>query len=87
MAVAILIRRIITRPVRFRAAAIQGAIASYGAYSVGKATQAYLEAGCTWGQLGANTVMQEILDRVDDTTIIARLRDELLPPLRSENLH
>ncbi len=60
------------------AGAIQGAIAGYGAYSVGKATQAYLEAGCTWGQLGANTVMQEILDRVDDVTIISRLRDELL---------
>ncbi len=62
------------------AGAIQGAIAGYGAYSVGTATQDYLEAGCTWGQLGANTVIQEILDRVDDATIISRLRDELLPP-------
>lgn len=69
------------------AAAIQGAIACYGAYSVGKATQTYLEAGCTWGQLGANTVMQEILDRVDDATIISRLRDELLPPLKSSSLN
>jgi uncharacterized protein len=60
------------------AAVIQGAIGCYGAYSVGRATQVYLEAGCTWGQLGANTVMQEILDRVDDATIISRLRDELL---------
>ncbi len=61
------------------AGAIQGAIAGYGAYTVGTATQAYLAAGCTWGQLGANTVIQEILDRVDDATIISRLRDELLP--------
>jgi uncharacterized protein len=61
------------------AGAVQGAIAGYGAYTVGKATQTYLEAGCTWGQLGANTVIQEILDRVDDATIISRLRDELLP--------
>jgi uncharacterized protein len=61
------------------AGAIQGAIAGYGAYRVGNATQLYLEAGCTWGQLGANTVIQEILSRVDDATIISRLRDELLP--------
>lgn len=61
------------------AGAIQGAIAGYGAYRVGNATQIYLEAGCTWGQLGANTVIQEILSRVDDATIISRLRDELLP--------
>jgi uncharacterized protein len=64
---------------------LQGAIAGYGAYMVGKAAQAYLAEGCTWGQLGANTIMQEILDRVDDATIISRLRDELLPqPVKSE---
>ncbi len=58
---------------------IQGAIAGYGAYMVGKAAQAYLAAGCTWGEFGANTVIREILDRLDDATIISRLRDELLP--------
>ncbi len=61
------------------ASAIQGAIAGYGAYAVGTASQLYLEAGCTWGQLGANTIIKQILDRVDDATIISRLRDELLP--------
>ena len=60
------------------ASAIQGAIAGYGAYSVGKASQVYLEAGCTWGEFGANTVMKQILTRLDDTTVVARLRDELI---------
>ncbi|WP_309736889.1 GTP-binding protein [Chamaesiphon sp. OTE_75_metabat_556] len=60
------------------AGAIQGAVAGYGADRVGKAAQTYLATGCTWGQLGANTVIQEILDRIDDKTIISRLRDELL---------
>ena len=60
------------------AGAIQGIVAAYGAYSVGNATQAYLETGCAWGRLGANTIIREILDRVDDKTIISRLRDELL---------
>jgi uncharacterized protein len=61
------------------AGAIQGAIAGYGAYMVGKAARTYLATGSTWGQLGANTVIKEILARVDDATIISRLRDELLP--------
>ena len=62
------------------AGAIQAVIAAYGANRVGNATQIYLEAGCTWGQLGANTVIQEILNRVDDKTIISRLRYDLSPP-------
>ncbi len=60
------------------ASAIQAAIAGYGADAVGKASQTYLATGCTWGQLGANTVMKQILDRVEDNTIVARLRDELI---------
>jgi uncharacterized protein len=60
------------------AGAIQGAIAGYGAYMVGKAAQTYLATGATWGQWGANTVMKDILDRIDDKTIISRLRDELI---------
>ena len=67
------------------ASGIQAIIAGYGAYSVGKASQTYLEAGCTWGQLGANTVMQQIMSRVDDKTIIARLRDELLTPPKADS--
>jgi len=55
----------------------QASIAGYGAYSVGKAAQTYLEKGCTWGQLGANTVIQEILSQVDRNTILYRLRQEL----------
>jgi small GTP-binding protein len=55
----------------------QAGIAGYGAYSVGKAAQIYLEKGCTWGQLGASTVIQEILSQVDQNTILYRLRQEL----------
>lgn len=55
----------------------QAGIAGYGAYAVGKAAQVYLEKGCTWGQLGASTVIQEILAEVDQNTILYRLRQEL----------
>lgn len=55
----------------------QGAIAGYGAYTVGRAAQVYLEQGCTWGPQGANTVIQDILSQIDATTTIYRLRQEL----------
>ncbi|BAZ81313.1 GTP-binding protein [Sphaerospermopsis kisseleviana CS-549] len=56
----------------------QAGIAGYGAYAVGKSAQVYLEKGCTWGQLGANTVIQEILTQVDKNTILYRLKEELI---------
>ncbi|MGM3308120.1 GTP-binding protein [Anabaena sp. WFMT] len=55
----------------------QAGIAAYGSYTIGKAAQVYLEKGCTWGQLGASTVIQEILSQVDKNTILYRLRAEL----------
>ncbi len=59
------------------AAITQAAIAGYGAYAVGNAAQVYLEQGCTWGPLGASTVIQEILNSVEADTILYRLRQEL----------
>jgi uncharacterized protein len=58
-------------------AIVQGGIAGYGAYIVGESAKLYLEKGCTWGQLGANTVIQEILSQVDKNTILYRLQQEL----------
>lgn len=59
------------------AAIAQGGVAAYGAYAVGRAAQIYLERGCTWGQFGASTVIQEILSQVEPNTILYRLRQEL----------
>jgi hypothetical protein len=58
-------------------ASLQGAIAGYGAYAVGQVAQEYLEKGCSWGSLGASTVIQDILSRIEPNTIIYRLRQEL----------
>ncbi len=59
------------------AAIAQSTLAGYGSYRVGKAAQTYLERGCTWGEEGANTVIQEILAQVDKDTVMYRLRREL----------
>lgn len=58
-------------------AATQGAIAGYGAYTVGQTAQEYLKNGCSWGPLGPSTVIKNILSQIDGDTIIYRLRQEL----------
>jgi uncharacterized protein len=58
-------------------AAVQAGVAGYGAYAVGRAAQVYLERGCTWGDQGANTVIQEVLDQIEPNTILWRIRSEL----------
>jgi len=58
-------------------ATAQGAIAGYGTYVVGRVAQVYLEQGCTWGEMGASTLIKEILSQVEPNTIMYRLRQEL----------
>jgi len=58
-------------------ASLQGAVAGFGSYSVGRAIQTYLENGCSWGPQGASRVIQDILGQLDSQTIIYRLRQEL----------
>ncbi len=58
-------------------ALMQGAIAGYGTYTVGRAIQTYLENGCSWGPQGANTVITEILGQTEPQMLIYRLRQEL----------
>ncbi|BAZ44807.1 small GTP-binding protein [Chondrocystis sp. NIES-4102] len=59
-------------------ASLQGAIAGYGTYVIGRVAQIYLEQGCTWGEMGSSTLIQEILAQVEPNTIISRLRQDLL---------
>ena len=59
-------------------ATTQGAIAGYGTYVIGRVAQVYLEQGCTWGDLGASTLIKEILSQVEPNTVIHRLKQELV---------
>ncbi|NJR40153.1 MAG: DUF697 domain-containing protein [Leptolyngbyaceae cyanobacterium CSU_1_4] len=60
------------------AAIAQASLAGYGSYRVGKAAQIYLEKGCTWGEQGANTLIQDILQQVDKDSVIHRLQRDLM---------
>lgn len=56
-------------------ATMQGLIAGYYAYIVGKAAQEYLEKGCSWSPVGPSTIIQNIINEVDTHTLIYRLRE------------
>lgn len=58
-------------------AVTQASLAAYGTYAVGRAAQVYLEKGCTWGPLGQDTVIQEIVGTIERDTIVNRLKQEL----------
>ena len=59
-------------------ATAQGAIAGYGTFVIGRVAQVYLEQGCTWGEMGASTLIKEILAQIEPETVMYRLRQELL---------
>jgi hypothetical protein len=52
---------------------LQGGVAGYSTYIVGKAAKEYLANGCSWGPWGASTVIDNILAEVDRNTFIYRL--------------
>ena len=58
----------------------QGAIAAYGAYRVGQATQTYLRQGCTWGPIGPSTLIEQVMSRLTPGSVLDRLRVELVEP-------
>jgi hypothetical protein len=55
----------------------QASFAGLGTYAVGRATQVYLENGCSWGAQGASTTIQDILKQLDTNTILYRIRQDL----------
>ena len=59
-------------------ASVQGVIAGYGTYMIGRVAQVYLEQGCTWGEMGASTLIKQILAQVEPNTIVYRLKQELM---------
>ena len=55
----------------------QAGAAGYGTYAVGQAAKVYLQQGCTWGETGVNTVMQNILLRAKADSTLERLQAEI----------
>ncbi|MEM6447384.1 MAG: GTP-binding protein [Cyanobacteria bacterium P01_D01_bin.123] len=55
----------------------QAAVAGGSCYAIGKATKHYLANGASWGKLGPKAAISQILDSMDEASIVARIKDEL----------
>jgi small GTP-binding protein len=59
----------------------QAGVAGVSAYSIGQVTKAYLANGATWGPEGPKAVITRILSSLDQTSILNRIKDELVAKL------
>ena len=64
-------------------AGVQGAIAYYSTYVVGRAAEQYLAAGCSWGEGGPKQVIRNILDTIDRDSMLASARKDILARIRT----
>ncbi|MBD2260888.1 GTP-binding protein [Pseudanabaena sp. FACHB-2040] len=55
----------------------QAAVAGVSTYSVGQVTKAYLTNGASWGVDGPKAVVSQILESLDEDSILNRIKDEL----------
>ncbi len=64
-------------------AGAQGALAYFSTYLTGRAAQAYLANGKSWGERGPKRVVEDILSSLDRDSILRDARAEILARLKS----
>ncbi|MGK7910835.1 MAG: GTP-binding protein [Synechococcus sp.] len=65
-------------------AATQAAVAGVSSYAIGKATAYYLARGASWGPQGPKSTIAQILETVDDESIVARIKGELSSKIQTK---
>jgi GTPase len=60
----------------------QAGVAGVSSYGIGQVTKAYLANGATWGPDGPRAVVSQILSTLDETSILNRIKDELLTKVK-----
>ena len=63
----------------------QGGVAGVSAYAIGQVTKTYLANGASWGPEGPKAVVQNILDSLDEESILNRIKAELKAKLGQKN--
>ena len=56
----------------------QGGVAGVSSYGIGQVTKAYLANGANWGPDGPKAVINKILATLDESSILNRIKDELV---------
>ncbi|KJH69731.1 GTP-binding protein [Aliterella atlantica] len=67
----------ITLGAYFSVAVTQAAVAGVSSYGIGQVAKVYLANGASWGPDGPKAVVRSILDSLDETSILNRIKDEL----------
>lgn len=65
-------------------AVTQAAVVGVATYGIGLVTKQYLANGATWGAEGPKPVVSRILDNLDETSILNRIKAELAQKLQSK---
>ncbi|MEM6351942.1 MAG: DUF697 domain-containing protein [Cyanobacteria bacterium P01_D01_bin.14] len=65
----------------FAVAVTQAAVAGVSTYAIGKVTQTYLANDASWGEGGPKAVIAELLSDIDERSVMARIKTELMTQL------
>ena len=65
----------------------QGGLAGVSSYAIGQVTKTYLANGASWGPEGTKTVVTNILDSLDERSILNRIKSELRAKLTLDIEH
>ena len=60
----------------------QAGVAGVSSYGIGQVTKAYLANGANWGPDGPKAVVKQILSTLNETSILNRIKDELLTKVK-----
>ena len=55
----------------------QASVAGVSTYGIGQVAKAYLANGASWGEDGPKAVVSQILESLDETSILNRIKGEL----------
>jgi small GTP-binding protein len=70
----------------FSVALTQASVAGVSTLAIGQVTKTYLANGAAWGEMGPRTVVKDILDSLDKTSVMARIKQELQAKLTPEGI-
>ncbi|WP_414541868.1 GTP-binding protein [Nostoc sp. CCY0012] len=60
----------------------QAGVSGVSSYGIGQVTKVYLANGATWGPEGTKAVIGQILSNLDETSILNRIKEELLQKIK-----
>ncbi|RQH16626.1 GTP-binding protein [Okeania hirsuta] len=66
-------------------AVTQAAVAGLSSYGIGQVSKTYLANGASWGEEGPKAVVSHILESLDETSIMGRIKEELIAKLNIKN--